>query len=64
MQRLYIEKVANGYKVEISGDYGVNDIEDEVYVYSTKDEMEVHLPVLINRAHSIHEQIQANKKKK
>lgn len=61
MQSIDIYKKANGYLVEINGDYGK--IEEEVYLYKTREEMEADLPNLVQRAHEINVLVLAEKAK-
>ena len=51
MNRISIEKKANCYTVEIDSDYRLHDEEDEVYIYTTKEELTAALPELVEKAH-------------
>lgn len=59
MQDINIEKVANGYLVKIYGDY--DEIDEEVFLYKTRLEMETDLVRVIVRAHELYGEIQAKK---
>lgn len=59
MQNVDIKSVANGYIVEISGDY--DEVEEEVYLYKTREEMEADLKNVIQKAHEATEKIKAAK---
>ncbi len=60
METIYIQKVANGYTVEINGDYHV-DADDELYLYKTREEMTADLPNVIERAHVLDAEAKAAK---
>lgn len=56
MDSVDIYKKANGYLVEISSNYRIDDSEEETYLYKTRKEMEADLPNVIQRAHEKHEE--------
>lgn len=62
MQTVDIKKVANGYLVEISGDYDT--IDDEVYMYKTREELEADLVTILVRAHQVYLEVIAKKEAK
>lgn len=59
MDYIQIEKKANCYTVEINANYRVDDSEDEISFYKTKEEMIADLPNVIERAHAKHEEEKA-----
>lgn len=61
METIYIKKLKNGYTVELGF---LNDADDEIYLYKTKEELVAALPELIERAHKFYEEQKAKKEEK
>lgn len=59
MQNIDIKKVANGYLVEVCGDY--DEIDEEIYLYKTREEMQSDLENVVQKAHELSEKIRAAK---